>query len=110
MQLARCLSLEHAAAAFDSLVHREPAHAAQLEQWLAGVPRHILTALPPRDPLCHIEWDGSTHFGPAQHREDRRRDALRTAMGYRVLRFSYPLVMDEWHIVLAAIRSALAPD
>ncbi len=55
-----------------------------------------------------VEWDGSTHFDAAQYHEDRRRDALLTSMGYRVLRFSYPLVMEEWHLVLGAVRAALA--
>ena len=53
-----------------------------------------------------IEWDGSQH--ESSHEEDCRRDALLTAMGYHVLRFGYRLVMDEWHIVIAAIRTALA--
>lgn len=52
-----------------------------------------------------IEWDGKQH--EQQHEEDCRRDALLTAMGYRVLRFSYRLVLDDWHIVIAAVRAAL---
>lgn len=55
-----------------------------------------------------IEWDGGTHRTAAQQDEDCRRDALLATMGYRTLRFSYHLVMDEWHVVLAAVRAALA--
>ncbi|GAA1806846.1 hypothetical protein GCM10009749_13880 [Agromyces neolithicus] len=53
-----------------------------------------------------IEWDGKQHEKTRE--EDSRRDALLTAMGYHVLRFTYRLVMDEWHIVIAAVRAALA--
>ncbi|MCI2957493.1 DUF559 domain-containing protein [Agromyces atrinae] len=52
-----------------------------------------------------IEWDGRQHVDT--YEADRRRDALLTAMGYRVLRFSYRLVLDEWHIVIAAVRASL---
>jgi very-short-patch-repair endonuclease len=54
-----------------------------------------------------IEWDGGTHRTAEQQDEDCRRDALLATMGYRTLRFSYHLVMDEWHIVIAAVRAAL---
>ncbi|UOE43996.1 DUF559 domain-containing protein [Agromyces larvae] len=55
-----------------------------------------------------IEWDGRTHLDPEQYDVDRRRDALLTSMGYQVLRFNYRLVMEEWHVVIAAVRTALA--
>jgi very-short-patch-repair endonuclease len=54
-----------------------------------------------------IEWDGGTHRTADQQHEDCRRDALLTTMGYRTLRFSYRLVMDEWYLVIAAVRAAL---
>lgn len=54
-----------------------------------------------------IEWDGGTHRTAEQQHEDCRRDALLATMGYRTLRFSYRLVMDEWYIVIAAVRAAL---
>ena len=69
---------------------------------IAGVGRVDLVI----DGRIIIEWDGRQH--EASHEEDCRRDALLTAMGYHVLRFSYRLVMDEWHIVIAAVRAALA--
>jgi very-short-patch-repair endonuclease len=53
-----------------------------------------------------IEWDGKQH--EESHEDDCRRDALLTSMGYHVLRFTYRLVMEEWHIVIAAVRAALA--
>ena len=147
LQLARCLSPELAAAAYDSFLHLEPRFSSGLEGWLGALPAHIRTSLPSRDALCHsflesigrirlaaagitgerqvsipgvgrvdlvidgcvvVEWDGATHFDAEQYHADRRRDALLTSMGFRVLRFSYPLVMDEWHLVLGAVRAALA--
>ncbi len=55
-----------------------------------------------------IEWDGLAHHDNAgAHDEDCRRDAWLATIGYRVLRFSYALVMNEWFLVLGAIRSAL---
>ena len=54
-----------------------------------------------------IEWDGGTHRTAAQQDEDCRRDALLATMGFRTLRFSYRLVMDEWYVVIAAVRAAL---
>lgn len=54
-----------------------------------------------------IEWDGGTHRTAEQQHEDCRRDALLATLGYRTLRFSYRLVMDEWYIVVAAVRAAL---
>jgi very-short-patch-repair endonuclease len=56
-----------------------------------------------------IEWDGGTHRTAEQQDEDCRRDALLATLGYRTLRFSYRLVMEEWHLVIAAIRAALEP-
>lgn len=57
-----------------------------------------------------IEWDGRTHLEPDQRDEDDRRDAMLTAMGYRVLRFSYGTVMDRWYLVIAAVRAMLNGD
>lgn len=54
-----------------------------------------------------IEWDGGSHRTAEQQHEDCRRDALLATMGYRTLRFSYRLVIDEWYTVLAAVRAAL---
>lgn len=69
---------------------------------IAGVGRVDLVI----DGRIIIEWDGRQH--EASHEEDCRRDALLTGMGYHVLRFSYRLIVDEWHIVIAAVRAALA--
>lgn len=54
-----------------------------------------------------IERDGGSHRTATQQDEDCRRDALLATLGYRTLRFSYPLVMEEWHVVIAAVRAAL---
>lgn len=55
-----------------------------------------------------IEWDGREfHDRPDAHEQDRWRDAMLTARGYRVLRFSYRMVMDDWWAVIGAIRAAL---
>lgn len=56
-----------------------------------------------------IEWDGREfHDGADAFEQDRWRDAMLTARGYRVLRFSYRMVMFDWYAVIDAIRSALA--
>ena len=39
---------------------------------------------------------------------DRARDAMLSALGYRVLRFDYFLVMEQWPIVEAAVLAAIA--
>ncbi|MCP2369806.1 very-short-patch-repair endonuclease [Agromyces terreus] len=70
---------------------------------IAGVGRVDLVI----DGWLVIEWDGRTHLTGEQYDEDRRRDALLTARGYRVLRFSYSTVMHEWYLVEAAVRAML---
>ena len=55
-----------------------------------------------------IEADGAEfHTSRTAFEEDRRRDALLTAQGYRVLRFSYTQIVSRWTEVEAAIRAAI---
>ncbi|KQQ49633.1 DUF559 domain-containing protein [Plantibacter sp. Leaf314] len=55
-----------------------------------------------------LEWDGREfHDNRDAHEEDRWRDAQLVVQGYRVLRFTYRMVMNDWYVVLGAIRSAL---
>ncbi|MGB3413289.1 MAG: type IV toxin-antitoxin system AbiEi family antitoxin domain-containing protein [Microbacteriaceae bacterium] len=56
-----------------------------------------------------LEFDGKQFHGDWESAEqDRRRDALLLASGFRVLRFSYTQVVEEWSFVLRIIRSVLA--
>lgn len=56
-----------------------------------------------------IETDGfAYHSDAGDFESDRRRDARLSAMGYRVLRFSYKQVTEHWSEVKAAIVSAIA--
>jgi very-short-patch-repair endonuclease len=56
-----------------------------------------------------IEVDGyAYHSDPEAFEADRRRDARLSALGYRVLRFSYKQVMHHWSEVRAAITAAVA--
>ena len=56
-----------------------------------------------------IEVDGATfHDRESQFEDDRRRDAELSARGYRVLRFSYQQIVNDWSLVEAAIWAALA--
>jgi very-short-patch-repair endonuclease len=56
-----------------------------------------------------VEVDGAEFHSDAEHFEtDRRRDALLSARGYRVLRFSYRQVMYDWPTVEAAVRVAIS--
>lgn len=56
-----------------------------------------------------IEADGAEfHTSRKDFEEDRRRDALLAARGYRVLRFSYTQIVSHWPDVEAAIRAAIA--
>lgn len=56
-----------------------------------------------------VEVDGAAyHTDPERFEADRRRDAVLSALGYRVLRFSYRQVMDRWDEVERAILAALA--
>lgn len=56
-----------------------------------------------------IEIDGAEfHTDAASFENDRRRDALLAARGYRVLRFSYKQVTQRWPEVEAAIRGAMS--
>jgi len=56
-----------------------------------------------------VEVDSEAfHANPAQYHADRRRDALLSARGYRVLRFTYQQVLFEWPQVEAAVLGALA--
>ena len=55
-----------------------------------------------------IEIDGyAYHADPERFEADRRRDARLSALGYRVLRFSYKQVMHNWSEVRAAIIAAM---
>ena len=56
-----------------------------------------------------IEVDGAQfHTDHAAFEEDRRRDAVLAASGFRVLRFSYRQIVARWHEVEGAIRAAVA--
>lgn len=56
-----------------------------------------------------IEIDGfAYHSDPEQFEQDRRRDAALSALGYRVLRFSYHQVMSRWPEVEGAVWAAIA--
>jgi very-short-patch-repair endonuclease len=56
-----------------------------------------------------VEVDGKEFHTQTPHFEsDRRRDAALSALGYRVLRFSYRQVMFDWPSVEAAIWAAIA--
>ncbi|MGK9147491.1 endonuclease domain-containing protein [Plantibacter flavus] len=56
-----------------------------------------------------IEWDGREfHDNRDAHEEDRWRDTQLAIRGYRVLRFTYRMVMNDWYAVLGAVRAALA--
>lgn len=55
-----------------------------------------------------LEVDGRLgHADPSSRHKDLRRDARATALGYRVLRFDYALVIHDWPMVLAAVLRAL---
>jgi very-short-patch-repair endonuclease len=59
-------------------------------------------------PRLVVEIDGAAHHtDPAAFYRDRRRDALLSAIGYRVLRFSYYQVVYAWPEVEAAVIGAL---
>ncbi len=56
-----------------------------------------------------VEVDGSEfHTSRETFEEDRRRDAVLAARGYRVLRFSYRQVERRWSEVFAAVAAVLA--
>jgi very-short-patch-repair endonuclease len=56
-----------------------------------------------------VEVDGEQfHTDPLSFENDRRRDALLSALGFRVLRFSYRQVMERWPEVEAAVYAAIA--
>lgn len=55
------------------------------------------------------EVDGySYHSDPDRFESDRRRDARLSALGFRVLRFSYRQVFERWHEVRASVLAAVA--
>jgi very-short-patch-repair endonuclease len=56
-----------------------------------------------------IEIDGAQyHLDPERFESDRRRDAIASALGYRVLRFSYWQVVERWAEVEAAVWAAVS--
>jgi very-short-patch-repair endonuclease len=56
-----------------------------------------------------IECDGAQHGDVSQFAHDRTRDAAFSALGFRVLRFTYAQIMHGWDTaVLPAIKRALA--
>ncbi|MBC7589934.1 MAG: DUF559 domain-containing protein [Salinibacterium sp.] len=56
-----------------------------------------------------VEIDGRQyHTDKGQFEADRQRDARLSMLGYRVLRFSYRQVMDNWAQVRGSIEAAIA--
>ncbi|MDP9027822.1 MAG: endonuclease domain-containing protein [Actinomycetota bacterium] len=56
-----------------------------------------------------VEVDGEHfHTDPLAFETDRRRDALLSLLGFRVLRFSFRQVMERWPEVEAAVYAAIA--
>jgi very-short-patch-repair endonuclease len=56
-----------------------------------------------------VEVDGAEfHTTREAFEEDRRRDALLSTLGYRVLRFSYNQINKRWPVVEAAILAAIS--
>ena len=56
-----------------------------------------------------IEVDGQEfHDRESSFEKDRKRDAVLSTLGYRVLRFSYWQVMGEWPLVVAAVMAAIS--
>lgn len=56
-----------------------------------------------------LEADGrENHAREKERSKDLRRDAAAAAAGYTTLRFTYELIVDDWPLVEAAIRGALA--
>lgn len=56
-----------------------------------------------------VEIDGAEyHTDPRAFEQDRRRDALLSALGFRVLRFSYRQVVTDWPSVEASVLAAVA--
>lgn len=55
-----------------------------------------------------IEVDSAKyHTDPKAYEEDRRRDARLSAMGYRVLRFTYDQILNRWAEVEAAVLASI---
>lgn len=53
-----------------------------------------------------IEVDGKeNHDGPSERHKDLIRDAQAAALGLETLRFDYAMVMYDWNLVEAAVRS-----
>jgi len=56
-----------------------------------------------------VEIDGyEYHSSRDDFESDRRRDAMLSALGYRVLRFSHRQVMDRWTEVETAVLAAIS--
>lgn len=56
-----------------------------------------------------VEADGrENHAREKERSKDLRRDAAAAAAGYTTLRFTYELIVDDWPLVEAAIRGAVA--
>ena len=61
------------------------------------------------DDFLIVEAEGREgHAREKERSKDLRRDAAAAAAGYTTLRFTYELIIDDWHLVEAAIRCALA--
>src|SRR5690606_4245003 len=73
--------------------------------WIAGVGRVDFLV----GERLVIEIDGYKHHGDREKFEaDRHRDALLSALGYRVLRFTHKQVFERWATVEAAVFGAIA--
>lgn len=55
-----------------------------------------------------VEVDSARyHTNPEDYERDRRRDALLSALGYRVLRFTYEQIVNRWPEVEAAVIASV---
>lgn len=60
------------------------------------------------DGVLAVEVDGSEfHSGHVAFVADRKRDAFLNALGYRVLHFSYAMILFDWPTVLSTITMVL---
>ena len=77
-----------------------------------GIPLEVQVGVAPGvrvdlvvDERVAVELDGAAyHSGALEFENDRTRDAVLNAWGYRVLHFSYRQVMDDWPSVLSTIQ------
>jgi very-short-patch-repair endonuclease len=106
LELATDLSGSGTESTFAAMLRRARIRFVQQPELLPGELVDFLIGCSLVIEIDSVEW----HGGPAQMAKDRQRDARLTALGYRVIRFTYEQILFSPELVLATVLDLVRRD